>query len=128
MMGDIKRQIGTGIPSNTKDNPLRKGKENMKATALRSGSLLSSPKIPTPEVTMDNTDKLEDNSLEDGNEPEPEEENTPATETGKETPKDDKITKVLKYAKFLKEMMARRKKINVEQVDLSASCSVIISR
>ncbi|KAA3470066.1 hypothetical protein EPI10_015805 [Gossypium australe] len=64
MMGYIKRQIDTGIPSSKEDNPQRKGKEH-----------------------------------------------------------------VLKYAKFLKEMMARHKKIKVgEQVTLNASCNVIISR
>ncbi|KAA3461948.1 acidic leucine-rich nuclear phosphoprotein 32 family member B-like [Gossypium australe] len=35
MMSDIKRQIGTGIPSNIEDNPQREGKEHVKAIALR---------------------------------------------------------------------------------------------
>ncbi|KAA3473238.1 acidic leucine-rich nuclear phosphoprotein 32 family member B-like [Gossypium australe] len=96
MMGDIKRQIGTSIPSNTEDNRLRQGKEHVKAIALRLGKVLSSPKIPTPEIKL---------------------------------PLIELIEKVPKYAKFLKEMMARHKKIKVgEQVNLSASCSVIISR
>ncbi|KAA3466268.1 UPF0746 protein [Gossypium australe] len=105
---------------------------------------------------MDNTDEPQDNSMGVENGLELEEEKAPAAKTGKETSKDaeimkdkDKfvcflnlfktlnvnlplielIEKVPKYTKLLKEMMARRKKINVrEQVNLSASCSVIISR
>ncbi|KAA3487339.1 troponin T, skeletal muscle-like [Gossypium australe] len=37
MMGDIKRQIGTSIPNNTKNNPRREGKEHVKVIALCSG-------------------------------------------------------------------------------------------
>ncbi|KAL1081720.1 hypothetical protein V6Z11_D09G085400, partial [Gossypium hirsutum] len=58
MMGDIKRQIGIGIPSNTEDNARREGKEHVKAIALRPGKVLGSPKIPIPEVTVDNTMNL----------------------------------------------------------------------
>ncbi|KAA3462831.1 oligopeptide transporter 4-like [Gossypium australe] len=40
MMGDIKRQISTHIPSNTEDNPQREGKEHVKVIALRSVKLI----------------------------------------------------------------------------------------
>ncbi|KAA3471041.1 signal transducer and activator of transcription A-like [Gossypium australe] len=90
---------------------------------------------------MDDIDELQDNFLEVEDRPEPDRENEPTIETGKETPKDVEITKVPfpsrleertlnvniplielidkvpKYAKFLKNMMVRRKKIKVgEQV------------
>ncbi|KAA3461172.1 troponin T, skeletal muscle-like [Gossypium australe] len=94
LMGDIKRQIRTVIPSNTKDNPWREGKEHVKAITFRLGKVLSSLGIPTSDVAMDNTDEPQDNSLEVKDEPKSEDENTPATEMGKETPKDAEITKV----------------------------------
>ncbi|KAA3477000.1 bromodomain-containing protein [Gossypium australe] len=169
MMGDIKRQIGTGIPSNIEDNPWREGKEHLKAIAFRSSKVLSSPEIPTLEETVDNIDEPQNNSLEMEDRPELKEKNAPAAEMGKETPKDAEFTKVPfpsrleerqkrdedefvsflnffktlnvnlplmeliekvpKYAKILKETMARHKKIKVgEQFNLSASYSVIISR
>lgn len=41
----------------------------------------------------------------------------------------EQIEKVPKYAKFLKEIMSMRRKNKVgEQVNISASCSVIISK
>ncbi|KAA3469748.1 Retrovirus-related Pol polyprotein from transposon opus [Gossypium australe] len=39
MMGDIKRIIGMGIPSNIENNPRREGKEHVKAIALRSSKV-----------------------------------------------------------------------------------------
>ncbi|KAH1107070.1 hypothetical protein J1N35_010838, partial [Gossypium stocksii] len=69
MIGDIKRQIGSSIPSNTEYNPWKE------------------------EVTRDNIDEPQDNSLEVEDETEPNEENAPAAEMGNKTSKDAKITK-----------------------------------
>ncbi|KAA3466412.1 troponin T, skeletal muscle-like [Gossypium australe] len=55
-MGDIKRQIGTGIPSNTEENLRREDKEHVKAIALRSDKVLYSLKPTTLETIVDNND------------------------------------------------------------------------
>ncbi|MBA0726541.1 hypothetical protein Golax_002364 [Gossypium laxum] len=70
MMGDIKRQIGICIPSNTKDNPRREGKEQVKEIALRSSKVLSSPENPTQEVNKENIDDFHEEPLEADDEPE----------------------------------------------------------
>ncbi|KAA3483923.1 acidic leucine-rich nuclear phosphoprotein 32 family member B-like [Gossypium australe] len=85
MMGDIKRKIGMGIPSNTKDNPRREGKEHVIAIALHLGKVLSSPKTTPPKIIV---------SLEVENEPESKEVITLATKTEKESTKDSTRTKI----------------------------------
>ncbi|KAA3479631.1 bromodomain-containing protein [Gossypium australe] len=142
-MGDIKRQIGIGIPSNTENNSRREGKEHVKAIALRSSKVLSSPENPTQEMNKENTDDLQEEPLEADDEPELEEVRRKAkTDEDKfvsflnlfktlnvNLPLIEVIEKVPKYFKFLKEIMFRCRKIKVEeQVNISTSCSAIISR
>ncbi|MFQ6668226.1 hypothetical protein Gotur_033960 [Gossypium turneri] len=73
MTGDIKRKIGTGIPSNTEDNPRREGKEHMKAIVLQSDKVLSSPENPTQEENKENSDDLHEEPSETDDEQELEE-------------------------------------------------------
>ncbi|KAH1032281.1 hypothetical protein J1N35_044455 [Gossypium stocksii] len=58
MMGDIKRQIGTRILSNTEDDHRREGNEHVKAIPLYSSKVLSGPKTLTHEGTKENTEHL----------------------------------------------------------------------
>ncbi|KAA3473330.1 acidic leucine-rich nuclear phosphoprotein 32 family member B-like [Gossypium australe] len=94
MMGDIKRQIGIGIPSNTEDNPRREGKEHVKTIALRSSKVLSSLENPTLEVIIKNIDDPQEVSPEAKDEPMREELMTLTAELERETPQDAKITKI----------------------------------
>ncbi|XP_017635792.1 uncharacterized protein LOC108477812 [Gossypium arboreum] len=93
-MGDIKMQIGIGIPINAKNNPRRKGKEHVKAITLRLGKVLSSPKNPTSEVNMENADDPQEKSLETENELELEEKIAPAVEPKRKNIKDDVVTNI----------------------------------
>ncbi|MBA0770639.1 hypothetical protein Gotri_019247 [Gossypium trilobum] len=93
-MGHIKRKIGTGIPSNIKDNPRREGKEQVKATALQSRKLLSSPENLILKVNMKNADKPPEQSLEAKDKPESNEVIAPAVEPEKEITKDVAIKKI----------------------------------
>ncbi|KAA3470408.1 acidic leucine-rich nuclear phosphoprotein 32 family member B-like [Gossypium australe] len=73
MMGDIKRQIGSDMPSNTDNNPRREGKENVKAIALYSGKVLSClDNLPQEEIKED-TEDLQKDPQQVENELEPEE-------------------------------------------------------
>ncbi|KAA3473998.1 acidic leucine-rich nuclear phosphoprotein 32 family member B-like [Gossypium australe] len=97
MIGDIKRQIGTGIPSNTENNP-RKTCHCKDNIPFKVGDEFVSflNLFQTLNVNLTLIELIE---------------------------------KVPKYTKFLKEIMFRRRKIKAsEQVNISASCSAIISR
>ncbi|KAA3470882.1 acidic leucine-rich nuclear phosphoprotein 32 family member B-like [Gossypium australe] len=87
MMGDIKRQI-------TENNPRRGGKEHVKAITLWSGKVLSSQEHPTQEVDIQNTDDLQERSLEAEDEMKLEEVIAPIVEPGKETTKDSTIANI----------------------------------
>lgn len=54
MMGGIKRQIGTNIPSSTENNPQREGKEHVKAIMLQSGKVLKNLEKPNSEGDKEN--------------------------------------------------------------------------
>ncbi|KAA3461295.1 Transposon Ty3-I Gag-Pol polyprotein [Gossypium australe] len=92
------------------DNPWREGKEHVKAIALRSSKVFCSPEIPSLKdefVSFLNLFKTSNVNL----------------------PLIELIEKVPKHTNFLNEMVARRKKVKVgEEVNLSASCNVIISK
>ncbi|XP_040944267.1 glutamic acid-rich protein-like [Gossypium hirsutum] len=106
MMGDVKRQIGKGIPSNIEDNPRRQGKEHMKEIALQSGKVLSSPETTTTKKIAKNNDDPQEKSLEAGDEPEPEEVTTSVAETEKEITKDSADAQIL-FSSTLEEKQKR---------------------
>ncbi|MBA0838033.1 hypothetical protein Goarm_010131, partial [Gossypium armourianum] len=81
IMGDIKRKIGIGVLSNTKNNPWRERKEHEKAITLRSGKVLSSLEKLAYEENKEDSEDLQGNSQETKNEPEPEEEAEPVVES-----------------------------------------------
>ncbi|KAA3461569.1 reverse transcriptase [Gossypium australe] len=143
MMRDIKMQIGTGIPRNTENNPLGKKKEHVKTIALHSGKVLSSSENPTQDEDKKDTKNLQEEPQQAETKPELEEllEEKQRRDEAKfvsflnlfksqnvNLPLINLIEKVPKYAKYLKEIMSRRRKIKTgEQVNVSASCSEIIS-
>ncbi|KAA3484988.1 bromodomain-containing protein [Gossypium australe] len=88
MMGNIKRKIDTGIPSNMEDNPQREGKEHVKAIALQSGKVLSSPETTSSETIVEKSDEPQEVLLEAKDEPESKEVITPVVGTEKEITKD----------------------------------------
>ncbi|MBA0653625.1 hypothetical protein Goklo_020779 [Gossypium klotzschianum] len=94
VMGDIKRQIGIGIPSNMEDNPWRKGKEHVKAISLQLGKILSSPETNTLETIVEYNDDPQEVSLEVKNEPESKEVITPVAEKENEVTKDSVVAKI----------------------------------
>ncbi|KAA3474214.1 Aspartic peptidase [Gossypium australe] len=92
MMGDIKRIIGTCIPSNMEDNPW---KEDAEITKVPFSSRLEKKQKRDEDKFVSFLNLFKTLNV-----------NLPLIEL---------IEKVPKYAKFLKEMMARRKKIKVLQ-------------
>ncbi|KAA3473663.1 gag-asp_proteas domain-containing protein [Gossypium australe] len=87
-----------------------------------SGKVLSRSKKPAHEESKEDSDDLQENPHEAEKEPELEE----VTES-EEEPINEPVP--AKYSKFLKEIISRRKKIKTgEQVDISTSCSAIISK
>ncbi|KAA3466621.1 acidic leucine-rich nuclear phosphoprotein 32 family member B-like [Gossypium australe] len=64
MIRDIKRQIGTGIPSNTENNPRREENEYVKAITLRSNK-----EIPRNENTELDPEKVAELKAEPETEP-----------------------------------------------------------
>lgn len=47
-MSMMQRQVGMSIPTNTGNNPMRDGKEYVKAITLCSSTILESPSVSTP--------------------------------------------------------------------------------
>lgn len=84
MMGDIKRQIGIGIPGYTEDNHRRKEKEYVKAMTLRSSKVLSGPEKFTQGEPQKNTDNLNEEAPKVDGEPKLEEVVEAAIELEKE--------------------------------------------
>lgn len=85
MMSGIKRQIGTGIPNDTEDNPRREGKEHLKVIVLRSGKVLSSLGNLTQNKPKENNSDLSKGPLEVVDEPKSEEVVEPTAKLEKET-------------------------------------------
>ena len=106
MMGDIKRQIGIGIPSNTENKLRRKGNEHVKAIALRSGNVLGSPEDPNQEVNIENTDDLQERPLKAKDESELEEVVAPEFEPDVETTKDS-IVEIISFPSRLEKKQMR---------------------
>ncbi|KAA3484741.1 acidic leucine-rich nuclear phosphoprotein 32 family member B-like [Gossypium australe] len=109
MMGDIKRKIGTGISGNTENNPRGEGKEHVKVIALHLGEILKKVTKPVDEPK----EKLMGESALTR------EEFVSFLNLFKSLnvnlPLLDLIEKVLKCAKYLKEIMSKCRKIKTEE-------------
>ncbi|KAA3464070.1 Integrase, catalytic core [Gossypium australe] len=146
MIEDIKRQIVTRIPSNIENNPQREGKEHVKAIKLRSCKVLRADVKPESKEVAKPIAEPKDKSIKElamTRIPFPLrlEENQRRDDDGfvsflnlfksfnVNLPLIDLIEKVPKYTKYLKEIMFRCRKVKIrEQVNISTSCSVIISK
>ncbi|KAA3462881.1 acidic leucine-rich nuclear phosphoprotein 32 family member B-like [Gossypium australe] len=114
MIGDIKRQIGTVIPRNTKDNPWREETEPESEEVITPATETekevtkdsAGTKIPFPSILEEKQRRDEDEFVSFLNMFITLKVNLPLIEL---------IEKAPKYANFSKEILARRKKLKVPQ-------------
>ncbi|KAA3483362.1 Transposon Ty3-I Gag-Pol polyprotein [Gossypium australe] len=149
LMMMFQKQNSQSLPSNMENNPRGDWKEHVKVIALRSGKELKMPSKPiheeeeipkevdepTKEEKVGHHKQIEevDKSVYDMVIARPSTTKVPFSTSLEDKQNRDEanflIDKIPKYAKYLKEIMKRHQKMKQgEQIDINASCSILIAR
>ncbi|XP_040944908.1 uncharacterized protein [Gossypium hirsutum] len=121
---NLKAEIASSIPNNTKLNPKRKEKEHAKAITLRSEMVIKEPvRPPSGEEVREKYLIIKNPCVGDGVEE--------RVEKGKESYLSilELLEKMPKYAKFLREVTSSHKRIRKrEHISLNVECNMVITR